>query len=121
NAFQHGPRGRIIVGEVPDELPVMVDRDALGDIVLPDHADEIASFGVLRRGTREQSLWIEIGSASELVDALGDGHHMHLFLFRVLRELGLYALARYAGGRDGMHRVAQHADDLCRQYGLKDG
>src|SRR6185437_4985352 len=41
DAFQHHPRARIVVPEVADQLPVMIDRDALGDQVFLDHVDKV--------------------------------------------------------------------------------
>jgi len=45
--------------------------------------------------------------------------HVLLLFLGVLREFRLYALAGNPGRGDRVHRVAQHADDLGRENGLK--
>src|SRR6185503_15223551 len=45
--LEHAARGRIVVADVLDHLPVAVDRDALGDEVLADHFLQVAPQPIL--------------------------------------------------------------------------
>ena len=87
----------------------------------PDHPHQVLAFRVLGRGARRQPFGSEIRRPAELIDTLRHRHHVRLLFLRVLRELGLHALARNPRGGDRVHRVAQHADDPGRQHGLQDG
>ena len=40
NTFQHSPRGRVLVTQVADEVAIAVDRDSLGDEILPHHSGQ---------------------------------------------------------------------------------
>ena len=120
NCLEHHARGRILVAEIADQFAVVIDCDPFGDVILADHVDERRAFGVLRGRTLRERLGIKVGRPAELVDALGNGHHVDLFFFCMLGEFGFDAFARDAVGRDGMHRVAQDAHDLGCEHGLQD-
>ena len=58
--------------------------------------------------------------SAELVDALGDLHHVLLLFFGVLPEFFFRPVARDPGRGDRVHGVAQHAHDLGRERPLQE-
>src|SRR5258706_157973 len=119
DALEHGTGARIVVAEIADQLAVMIHRDAFGHQIFLDHVHQVFALDILRDGTREQPFRIEIGLAAKLVDALGHLKGMLMFFLGVDGEFLFDALAGNTGGSDGMHGIAQYADQLGGQHRLQ--
>ena len=120
DAFQHDARGGVLVGEITDELPIVLDGDAFGDQIFPDHFDQAFRIGVLRGGSDGQTLGIHVGRSAQLVDALGHEPHVLLLFFGVLLEFVFDAVAGETNGANGIGCVPEHAHDFRCQHGLED-
>jgi hypothetical protein len=59
DAFDHHPRAGVVIAEIPDQLAVVIDRDALGDQVFADQFDQIAALQILRGRSRGQAFRTE--------------------------------------------------------------
>jgi hypothetical protein len=66
----------------------------------------------LRRGSR----CVEIRLSPELIDALGNSHHVRLLFARVRGEFLLDRFRRNSCRCNRMLSVSQHADDFRRQH-----
>src|SRR6266545_753797 len=106
---------RIVVAQVPDDLSIGLDGDALGDQVLLDHLEQLLGGRVLGVAAGQQALGVEVGVPAELDDPLGDEIGMALLLVRVLEKLLRHGLSVDAGRRVVVAALAQHADNLRRQ------
>ncbi len=120
DAFHQAPGRRVVVAEIADDLPVGLDRDALGDQVLLEHVDESRALDVLGVAPRREAVGGEVRLAVELRDALGDLVGVLLLLVGVLEELLRDRLRVDARGHEVVPLVAEHADDLRRQRLVQD-
>jgi len=119
NALQHDAGRRVLVCEVADQFPVVLNDQPFGDQVVLDHLNETATGAVLCRRSRRQFFGIEVRNAAELIDPFGCCEHVLSLIFRVFCKLLVHTLARDTRHGDRVHRVAEHADRLRRNNCLK--
>src|ERR1700740_1525006 len=60
-------------------------------------------------------LWMHLGFAAELPNALGDSVRVHLFFFGMFEELRSYGSRMNARSHEVMELVAQHTPELGRE------
>jgi hypothetical protein len=99
----------------------MIHGNAFGDQIFFDHLHQMVGVSVLGRGSRLQTLRIEIRLATQLVDAFRHRSRVFAFVFGVLVKFLFNAVAGNPGRGYRVHGVAKHANDLSGQYSLQDG